>query len=178
MSSYNYQTTLRQIWEKAVSLYKDGKRGSASYFNRKEKAFLKSIGHSAQEVYDFAEDFCNYGEPDFETFLMIADIRVHYFLDVMRGKKGSKVVDTKDLPPKTDKVRRIVWLPRLIEKARAKLRGEMSDDLMYGCGGDRNFLKTHEIHPAEFLAFVSKHFDQDEAIVDFVQRRSKTAARS
>ena len=177
MSTYDYQITLKKIWEKAVALYQDGKRGSGTYFNRNEKAFLKAIGHSAQEVYDFAEDFNNYGEPDFETFLMIADLRFHYFTEVMRGQNGTKVVDTGDLPPKTDKVRRIVWLPRLIEKARAKLRGEMSDDLMYCCGGDRNFFKKHDIHPAEFLAFVSKHFDEDEAIIDFVQRRSKTAAR-
>jgi len=96
----------------------------------------------------------------------------------MRGRPGTKVVDTGDLPPKKDKVRRIVWLPRLIEKARAKLRGEMSDDLMYCCGGDRHFFRDHDIHPAEFLAFVAGHFDQDEAIIDFVQRRSKTSARS
>ncbi len=177
MNNYDYQTNLRKIWEKAVSLYKDGKRDSSTYFNRNEKAFLKAIGHSAQEVYDFAEDFNNYGEPDYETFVMLADLRFHYFLDVMRGQKGTRVVDTGDLPPKTDKARRIVWLPRLIEKARAKLRGEMSDDLMYCCGGDRKFFKKHDIHPAEFLAFVSKHFDEDEAIIDFVQRRSKTAGR-
>ena len=31
----------------------------------------------------------------------------------------------------------IAWLPRILVKARLKLRGEMPADLMYGCGGDR-----------------------------------------
>ena len=91
----------------------------------------------------------------------------------MDKNPGDKVVDTGDLPPKKDAVRGIEWLPRLIEKARAKLRGEMSDDLMYLCGGDRKFFKKHDIHPADFLQFVMNNFEDDEAIIDFVIRNSK-----
>ena len=96
----------------------------------------------------------------------------------MRGTSSDVVVDTGDLPPKMDAVRGIEWLPRLMPKARAKLRGEMSDDLMYCCGGDRKFFKTHNIHPAEFLAFVMEHFEDDEAIIDFVAARSEAVPRS
>jgi hypothetical protein len=49
---------------------------------------------------------------------------------------------------------------------------------MYGCGGDRKFLRTHDIHLAEFLQFVMLNFDDDEAIIDFVAGRSKTARHS
>ena len=178
MSNYDYQQTLRAIWEKAVTLYEAGNRESGTYFDADEAAFLASIGHSAQEVYDFAEDRVNYGEPDCETFLLVAALRRHYFLNVMKGVKSDVIVDTGDLPPKTDAIRDIEWLPRLMPKARAKLRGEMSDDLMYGCGGDRKFFKLHDIHPAEFLAFVMDHFEDDEAIIDFVAARSEAVASS
>ena len=178
MSHYTFHQTLKRIWEKAVDLYEAGNRDSATYFDKDELAFLESVGHSAREVYDFAEDKVKYGEPDLETFLLIAAQRRHYFLNVMGGKKSDKVVDTPDLTPKTESVRGIEWLPRLIEKARAKLRGEMSDDLMFCCGGDRKFFKTHDIHPAEFLNFVIGHFDDDEAIIDFVVSRSEASGHS
>ncbi|HSH09016.1 MAG TPA: DUF5069 domain-containing protein [Oceanipulchritudo sp.] len=171
MKNYDFQRPLKQIWQKAVTLYEAGNRSCGTYFDNDELAFLAAIGHTAREVFDFAEDFVNYGDPDFETFLLIAAMRRDYFLNEMQGKAGDKVVDTGDLPPKAEAVRGIEWLPRLIAKARTKLRGEMSEDLMYCCGGDRNFFKTYDIHPAEFLAFVRGHFNDDEAIIDFVDRR-------
>lgn len=173
MSNLEYEQQLKTLWEKAVSLYASGQRGSATFFTPEELEFLGSIGHTAQEVYDFAEDQVNYGEPAFEAFLLIASLRRYYFLHAMDKNPGDKVVDTGDLPPKKDAVRGIEWLPRLIEKARAKLRGEMSDDLMYLCGGDRKFFKKHDIHPADFLQFVMNNFEDDEAIIDFVIRNSK-----
>ena len=174
----SFQSELKAIWNKATAQYAEGQRDSSTYFDAAETAFLAGIGHSAQEVYDFAEDWVKAGEPDFETFLLIAAQRRHYFLNRMNGAASATIVDTGDLPPKTDGVEGIEWLPRIIPKARAKLRGEMSPDLMYGCGGDRRFFKEHQIHPAEFLAVVADHFDDDKAIIDFVVRRSKTAARS
>lgn len=172
---YGYQSQLKAIWTKAVDLYEAGNRDSSTYFNGEESDFLGSIGHTAQEVYDFAEDWVKSGEPDLETFLLIAAQRRDFFLQEMKGQNSTTVVDTPDLPPKTDSVRGIEWLPRIIPKARAKLRGEMSDDLMYCCGGDRRFFKQHQIHPAEFLSFVRTHFNDDEAIIDFVVGRSKLA---
>ena len=178
MSHYTFQIPLKKIWQKAVDLYEAGNRESATYFDSDELAFLKSIGHTAQEVYDFAEDYCQSQEPDFETFLLLAGLRRHYFVNVMNGESSDTVVDTGDLPSKTDEVRGIEWLPRIIPKARAKLRGEMSDDLMFCCGGDRKFLKTHDLHPSEFLAFVMTHFEDDEAIIDFVAGRSNAGGNS
>lgn len=162
---------LSELWQSAVEQYRAGKRGAEDYFTSEQNAFLASIGHSAQEVYDFAEDFVNYGEPDRETFLLIAAQRVFYYRNVMRGQCGDKVVDTKNLPPKTDSVAGIEWLPRLIEKAKAKLRGEMSTDLMYCCGGDRKFFQQHQIHPAEFLQFVAANPNNDAAVVAWVSQR-------
>ena len=61
MTNYDYQTKLKAIWEKAVTLYEAGNRESGTFFDADEEAFLASIGHTAREVYDFAEDQVNYG---------------------------------------------------------------------------------------------------------------------
>ena len=66
----------------------------------------------------------------------------------------------------------VAWLPRLIAKARAKLRGEMPGELMYGCGGDRAFLRRVNIHPADFLREVWSARDDDEKIIEYVKRSS------
>lgn len=174
-SAYQYTTKLREIWRTAVAKYQAGDRGSESYFDPEQTEFLASIGHTAQEVYDFAEDYVNYGEPDWETFVLIAQQRRHHYLNVLNQRAPERVIDTGDLPPKTEAVRGIEWLPRLIAKAKAKLNGEMSSDLMYGCGGDRKFFKQHNIHPAEFLQVVAGLFDHDEAVVEWVEQHSKQA---
>ena len=76
------------------------------------------------------------------------------------------------LPAKDAEVEGIAWLPRLIPKAEAKLRGEMPPDLMYGCGGDRKFFKTHQVDEADFLQKVwSAHGNQAE-IVAWVKAKS------
>ena len=179
MEAQNFQKTLKALWLTAVRQYESGNRDSGTYFSADEQSALEAVGHSAQEIFDFVDDSIRYEDgPDYETFLMVAHIRFYYFHNVMQGKRTGKIVDTGDLPPKTDAVQGIEWLPRLIEKARAKLRGEMSDDLMYGCGGDRNFFRTHNIHPAEFLQFVMGHFEDEQAIIDFVKSRTEASALS
>ncbi|MES1166450.1 MAG: DUF5069 domain-containing protein, partial [Pseudomonadota bacterium] len=60
-------------------------------------------------------------------------------------------------------------------KTKAKLRGELPASLMYCCGGDRKFFKTHDIQPAEFLSLVWRNLGNDAAIVDWVTRRSAAA---
>ena len=64
----------------------------------------------------------------------------------------------------------IAWLPRLIVKARAKLRGEMPPELMYGCGGDRPFLRGVNIHLADFLRVVWAAGEDDRRVVEHVKR--------
>jgi hypothetical protein len=82
------------------------------------------------------------------------------------------MLDEQSLPAKTDTVRGIAWLPRLLIKTRAKLRGELPPSLMYCCGGDRKFFKEHDILPAEFLALRWRYENNDGAVVDWVVRRS------
>lgn len=172
---YSFHRELKRLWEKAVANYGLGNRDSSSYFTTEETAFLRSVGHTAQEVYDFAEDYVAGGEPDPETFLLIAAMRRSYFLEEMGGQESSRVVDIGDLPGKEESLRGVEWLPRILPKAMAKLRGEMSDDLMYCCGGDRKFFKRTDIHPAEFLDRVRRHWDDEEAVIEWVVARSRKA---
>ena len=81
------------------------------------------------------------------------------------------------LPPKKEAVDGIEWLPRLIVKARAKLRGEMPAELMYGCGGDRPFLQEMNVELAEFLQVVWLFGDDDRAIIDYVKARAAAAGK-
>ena len=59
---------LQKLWESAVRDYRAGKRGAAHYFSAEERGWLEALGLTAQEVYDFAEDFVNGGEPDVAAF--------------------------------------------------------------------------------------------------------------
>ena len=44
---------------------------------------------------------------------------------------------------------------------------------MFCCGGDRAFLKRHDIHPAEFLRATWAYLDDDEKLIAWVESRSK-----
>lgn len=172
MKHYNYQDTLHQLWTKAVEQYKAGQRDSDTYFTGEETQWLADNGITPQEIYDFAEDFVNGGEPDFTTFAMVTDVRRSYFLEKLKGKPASDSRDPATYPAKTDDIDGITWLPRIIEKAKDKLHGRLDMDTMYGCGGDRKFLKTHDIHPAEFLRKVADSDGNDQQVIDWVKSRS------
>jgi Domain of unknown function (DUF5069) len=173
MKHYDFAKTFRAIYDNAVAQYAKGSRDTSTLLSAQEKAFLSANGITAQHLYDYAEDHNNYaGEPGFENALGIELIRRDYFLNVQGGTPSSTVLDESKLPAKTDAVRGIEWLPRIIPKVKAKLRGELPSSLMYGCGGDRKFLKAHDIAPAEFLALVWRHLDNDAAIIDWVVKRS------
>jgi hypothetical protein len=92
---------------------------------------------------------------------------------VQKSSFSGRRISMADLPSKDAEVEGIGWLPRLIPKAEAKLRGEMPPDLMFGCGGDRKFFRTHQIDPAEFLRQVWKADGEEKEIVAWVKERTK-----
>ncbi|MFT3781020.1 MAG: DUF5069 domain-containing protein [Nibricoccus sp.] len=172
MKHYEFQKTFRALYEKAASQYAAGQRGAETFFTADEKSFLTANGLTAQHLYDYAEDHNNYGEPGFELALGIEFARRDYFLLVQQGVASTTVLDETKMPAKTEAVRGIEWLPRIIPKAKAKLRGELPPSLMYCCGGDRKFFKANDINPVEFLGVVRLHEKNDSAIIDWVVRRS------
>jgi hypothetical protein len=139
-------------------------------FNHEDIAFLATIGCTAQELFDFVDDSLRYDDLDYETTLAVAAIRRDYFLNVMKGKSTGRTASMDSLPAKTAEVDGIAWLPRLIEKARLKLRGEMPDDLMYGCAGDRPFLRNMHMNLPGFLKLVWKCGDDDRRIINDVKK--------
>ncbi len=173
MKHYDFADRFRALYDKAVKLYGSGNTDQASYFNADEKAFLAANGITVQNLFDYAEDHHGYGEPGYDRALAIELVRRDYFLNAQGGKPSGKIVDGAALPAKTDAVRGIEWLPRLIPKTKAKLRGELPASLMFSCGGDRAFFAKHDIHPAEFLTLVWRNEHNDDAIVDWVVKRTR-----
>jgi hypothetical protein len=139
-------------------------------FGKSEREFLASIGATTQEIFDFVEDTFLGGEPGVETALLVTAVRRDYFLYIQKGVPSGNLIDMDRLPAKGAELEGIEWLPRIIEKAKAKLRGEMPPELMYDCGGDRAFLREHNIAPADFLREVWAAGDDTKRILEFVRR--------
>lgn len=172
MAHYDFARTFRTLYDKAVSLYANGNRQPDAYFTDDENRWLAANGITAQHLYDYAEDELNGGEPGFGNALTIESVRRDYFINVQGGRPSAAVLDETALPPKDASIEGIPWLPRIIPKAKAKLRGELPPSLMYCCGGDRNFLRTLDIQPAEFLTVIWRHLDDDPAVIAWAKRRS------
>ena len=164
----------RALFEQKVNAYRRGIRSPAALFSKEEEDFLRSIGTTSQEIFDFVEDWCDDGEPDPEVVVAITQIRRDYFLNDQRGQ-FSKIVRNTDLfPPREASLAGLEWFPRIIEKAKAKLQGELPSDLMYSCGADRRFLKKVKVNPVEFLQVVREAGDDVDHIVKFVTDRSQS----
>lgn len=172
-SSVTWEKTFVELFHPAVEKYRAGHQKATGLVDAKGVEFLSSIGYSEQEFFDFVEDFARGGEPTLETALKIAAVRRDYFLQEQKGKLSSHQIDMAKLPSKDAEVEGIGWLPRIIPKAEAKLRGEMPPDLMYGCGGDRRFFRTNNVDPAELLKTVWKAKGNQAEIVSWVKAQQK-----
>lgn len=173
MNHQDWKTEFRNVWDRAIAAWKAGRKTARTMFEPADVAFLATIGCSTQELFDFVDDSLDYDDVDFETVLAVTVIRREYFLGVMHGKPTGRVVEMSELPAKSAEFDGIAWLPRLIVKARTKLRGEMNPDLMYGCAGDRPFLRKHRMTLPGFLQLVREKGDNDRAIIDALKAASR-----
>jgi hypothetical protein len=167
---HDWKLEFRNVWERAVAAWRSGRKSPKTMFTAPDVAFLAGLGCTAQELFDFVDDSLEYDDLDFETALAVTEIRRAYFLEMMHGQPTGRVVPMSALPAKTAEVDGIAWLPRLIVKARIKLRGELNPDLMYGCAGDRPFLRKHGMTLPQFLQLVRDQGDDDRAIVEAVKK--------
>lgn len=174
MSAEAWEKQFREVWDRGIAAWNAGRRSPKTMFNADDVKFLAGIGCTPQELFDFVDDSLVYGEPDFATTLAVQAIRRDHFLNVLGGKATGHIASMDDLPAKADAVDGIAWLPRIIEKARLKLRGEMPDDLMYGCGGDRAFMKQVKMTLPQFLTLVRDSGSDDRRIVEAVKRAAST----
>ncbi len=170
--SLDWVEEFRTLFKYKVTVYKNGIRSSTTMFSKEEANFLRSIGSTPQEIFDFVEDWADDGTPDPETALAITKIRRDYFFQEQQGQFPENPISESKFPSRSASLAGLEWFPRIIEKARAKLRGELPPDLMYSCGGDRRFRVN--IDPVEFLQAVRAAGDNIDHIVQFVMDRSKT----
>ena len=165
VQKHTWELQFRGVFDQGVERYRSGNRVVKSFFTPDEAGFLSSIGCKRQELFDFIEDHCNYGEPDYASTLQVAVIRERYFREVQGGIISDKEIPASQLPPKPQPMDGIPWLPRIIAKARAKLRCELDSETMYGCGGDRPFLASYGLTLPELLEIVWQAGEDDQQIL-------------
>ncbi len=169
MDNYTWEQKFADLFEKCLERYRSGDRDFHGYYGEDDLAFLKSIGYKPREFFDFVEDHGDEGDPTPHTALLIASVRRDFLKSVQNGKHSSQELKEEELPPRDAELGGHAWLPRIIAKARAKLKGELHPDIMYGCGGDRAFLRKRDIHPADFLRAVWAAKERDEEVLDYVR---------
>lgn len=169
--TYHWASQFGELFVSCCDEYEDGNKDYEAWFDEEDTEFLTSIGAKPREIFDFVEDCCGAegDEPTPETALLVAAARRDYLLVEQKGVLSDKVVPMSTLPGKSAEMDGIPWLPRIIAKAEIKLRGELDDDTMYGCGGDRAFLEKFKIHPADFLRAVWAARGDKEHILKFVK---------
>lgn len=170
LSQYRWHHELKQLFVLALERCRAGERRPDRFLSDEQVDYLASIGQTPQELFDFADDHVRGdGDPDWETVLLVSAVRRDYFLAVQHGVAEGKKISMDYLPAKDARLEGIPWLPRLIQKAEAKLYGKMPADLMYGCSGDRNFFREHHIHPADFLRHVWAANGDEQKILAYVK---------
>lgn len=162
-----------QLFDRCVLAYRAGNRDFHQYYNADDLLFLDSIGCQTREFFDFVEDYCEDGAPSPSTSLLIASVRRDYLLVHPETSKPVPLLNRDNIPTFGDELHGIPYLPRILAKARAKLRGQLDPDLMFGCGGDRKFLaRQGNIHPADFLRRVWAAHEDDAALARWVSDQS------
>lgn len=162
-----------ELFQRCLTAYKGGNTDFNGYYSSDDLAFLASIGCKPRELFDFVEDLADEGVPAESTALLIAAVRRDYFLVIQKGHHSDEEITSADIPTREDKLEGIPYLPRIIAKAEAKLRGELDPNLMFSCGGDRGFLAKHgDIHPADFLRQVWAADGNSQKIANFVTSSS------
>ncbi len=156
----NFENVLKVLWDKALVAYLDGGRSAEEFFDEEELLFLSLIGINSYDIYDHVEDYVRYQEPNFLSFLLVAAALRDHFLFVQKQSDRRYLITDTMLPLKTDAYENVPGLPRIVAKAYAKLKGELHPTLMYGCSGDRKFLKPYGLHPVDFLRAVERYQGQ------------------
>ena len=165
-----WNETFESLFNRCLQLYVGGNRNFESYYSEEDLAFLGSIGYKPREFFDFVEDYGDGADPLPSTAMLIAAVRRDYFIVVQEGVFSDEVLTSSSAPGRGESLGGMSYLPRIIAKAEAKLRGELDSNLMYCCGGDRGFLRQHgDLHPADFLRRVWAADGDHQQIVDWIK---------
>jgi len=171
MKVTDWKASFRNVYERARKAYQDGAGSPQECIEKEDREFLAECGCSPQELFDLVEDDVTVGEPGFDRALRITEVRREYFLNVDQGKPPERMRRASEFPSPGETLGGFEWLPRILAKARAKLRGELPPELMFSCGGDRHFLRTHGLEPDDFLRAVWKAGNREDEVVSYVRSR-------
>jgi len=159
-----------KLFRRCLEAYRSGNSDFNSYYSDEDIQLLKSIGYKPRELFDFIEDLADDSQPSESTALLIAAVRRDYLDVVQNGEISEHEIKMTELPSKNETFAGIPYLPRLISKAEHKLRGELDPNIMFCCGGDRNFFRKHgNINPSDFLRHVWASNGDHDHIADFVK---------
>lgn len=160
------------LFDRCLAAYQSGETDFQKYYTCEDRTFLDSIGYQPREFFDFIEDFGDGGVPTISTALLVAAVRRDYFLTVQKGVTSDIKLTGADVPTFGEELAGMAYLPRILAKGRAKLRGELDPDLMFGCGGDRNFLKKNgDLDMADFLRHLWAAGDDDQKMVTWIKQQ-------
>jgi hypothetical protein len=164
------------LFSQCCERYRSGQTDYTRYYSADDLVFLGQIGCQPREFFDFVEDYCDEGRPSPGTALLVAAVRRDFFIVVQDSAwSRAEKLSAENVPSFGEELEEMAYLPRILTKARAKLRGELDPDLMFGCGGDRNFLRKHgNIHPADFLRQVWAAGADDLALARWVKTQCHT----
>ncbi len=166
----NWNDTFEKLFARCAADYKAGNFDYNKDYTAEDLEFLGSIGYKRREFFDFIEDSVDEGEPSASTALLVAAVRRDYFLVEQNGKASDKEITKEDLPSFGEELDGMDYLPRILVKARAKLRGELDPDVMFCCGGDRNFLSRNgNVPPADFLRHVWASEGDDSKVSEWLK---------
>lgn len=144
--------SLAAIHQEASRLYDSGGRHPDRILSPESADRISRHGLSLQFVFDCVDDLARYGEPSVEDFVAMALQRAAFHAALPAGAAVPAILTEPELPPKAEVFDGIPWLPRIVRKAQAFLEGNLCDEIMYGCAGDRAFLKKHGLTLPGFLA--------------------------
>ncbi|MEI6070543.1 MAG: hypothetical protein WCS31_02025 [Verrucomicrobiae bacterium] len=171
----NDKAHLEDLHRLAVAAYRAGERDPDALTAPADGAFLASIGLSAQVLFDYAEDFVRSDEPDCATFVRAAGIRRDFFHGARNSVPAARTVREDELPLREHEWEGIAWLPRIAAKARCFLEGSLCREVMYGCSGDRAFLRKYNLSLPDFLAAVRDSEDHRKTLPRLVRAGSPPA---
>lgn len=154
---------------------------SEEFFLPDEREFLASIGVLPAAMLALLREYTTQGLPSPTTLLLVLAQRRAFFKTSQRGISGTAAaVKATALPPETEELQGMPYLPYLIRKAEAVLFGTLDPELFYPDAKDRQFLQENgAIHPADFLATVGSARGDRQRVVTYVlqaQRAQQEAA--
>jgi hypothetical protein len=156
---------LHHFHDQASASYKAGCRKPSQILPEADLETLAMFGITPQFLYDAVDDLARYGEPSKDVFVELAQMRADYFQSSLHERPPARIVQESELPPKSAEFQGVAWLPRIIRKGQCCLEGSLCDDIMYGCAGDRSFLKKYNATLPAFLAVVrDSHGDPSQAL--------------